>query len=180
MSIDREGNAWPGAGTTIYRNVTQEPIEGTMRNLKVRELDHFMTLAVYDGGVTAYRLSFEGYEVEVNRKALPTVDQKERKVDDVVKIGHNRFIIVGSKQLLPLTTVVERKDRKVSVDFLFGHELDLPNDDDQWPHVDNLTNTTFALIYENGDKLIIRTGEWKGDGNGAELILSQITEATDR
>ena len=58
MSIDREGNAWPGAGTTIYRNVTQEPIEGTMRNLKVRELDHFMTLAVYDGGVTAYRLSF--------------------------------------------------------------------------------------------------------------------------
>ena len=180
MSIDREGNAWPGAGTTIYRNVTQEPIEGTMRNLKVRELDHFMTLAAYDGGVTAYRLSFEGYEVEVNRKALPTVDQKERNVDDVVKIGHNRFIIVGSKQLLPLTTVVERKDRKVSVDFLFGHELDLPNDDDQWPHVDNLTNTTFALIYENGDKLIIRTGEWKGDGNGAELILSQITEATDR
>lgn len=151
-----------------------------MKNLKVRELDHFMTLAVYDGGVTAYRLSFEGYVVQVQKKDLPTVDQKERTVDDVVKIGPNRFIVVGSKHLLPLTTVVKRDKNTVSVDFLFGESMSLPNDDDLFPHVDNLTNTTFALIYENGDKLIIRTGEWVGDGNSAKLQLSEITEATDR
>ena len=45
VSIDWKGNAWPGAGTTIYRNVAEEPITYSMNNVKLRQLNHFMTLA---------------------------------------------------------------------------------------------------------------------------------------
>lgn len=149
MSIDREGNAWPGAGTTIYRNVTNERIDYNMYNVKVRELDWGMNLLVYDGGVTVMRGTWEGYELTVKREELPVTKKGEtRHVDDVVAVrARGRFIIIGSKEILPLQVNVERKDRKVSITFNFGEPYALENDDDQYPHVDQLTNTTFAMIY---------------------------------
>lgn len=162
MSIDRHGNAWPGAGTTIYRNVTNERIEYKMLNVKVRELDFAMNLLVYDGGVTALRGTWEGPELIVARRDLPvTLKGEMRKVDDVVAVrARGRFVVVGSKEILPLQVNVDRREDKVHVDFVFGEPTALPNDDDQWPHVDQLTNTTFAVIYENKEDLLVRTGEW--------------------
>lgn len=32
-----------------------------MKNVKLRELDFNMAMAVYDGGINAYRFSHEGY-----------------------------------------------------------------------------------------------------------------------
>lgn len=173
MSIDREGNAWPGAGTTIYRNVTNERIDYNMYNVKVRELDWGMNLLVYDGGVTAMRGTWEGYELTVKREELPVTKKGEtRHVDDVVAVrARGRFIIIGSKEILPLQVNVERKDhRVVSITFNFGEPYALENDDDQYPHVDQLTNTTFAMIYENKNDLLVRTGTWvEGDKPRFEL-----------
>ena len=175
MSIDRDGNAYPGAGTTIYRNVTAEPPKNPMRHIKIRDLDHFITLAVYDGGVTAFRTTWEGVSLEVDH-----VSMEIKRVDDVVKIGRHRFIIVGDRKFLPLTVNLDRVDNRIKIDFLFGKPYALENDDDQWPHIDNLSNTTFAIIYEKGSRVETRVGRWKGEGKGVELAVSEPFSVFDR
>lgn len=103
-----------------------------------------------------------------------------RQVDDVVRISRRHFIIVGSRELLPLHVDISHDNHKISCTFNQGQPLSLPNDDDYWPHIDNLSNTTFALIYENGDYLYTRIGEWKGDGVASTLSLGAETKATNR
>ena len=46
--------------------------------------------------------------------------------------------------------------------------------------MDNLSNKTFALIYENGKYLYTRWGIWEGEENGANLILKEETLASVR
>ena len=175
VSIDRDGNAFPGAGTTIYRNVTTEPVRNSMKHMKIRYLDHQMTLVVYDNGVTAYKLAWEGYATKINTQSMEI-----NRVSDVIRIANHKFIIVGDKKLLPLTVDINRVDNTVSVDFLFGTAYPLPEDDDEYPHVDNLSNTTFALIYEKGSRVETRVGRWRGEGKGAELAVSEPFSVFDR
>ena len=175
MCIDREGNAYPGAGTTIYRNVTAEVPKYPMKHLKIRDVDHWMTLAVYDGGATIFKTTWEGVSLEAEH-----VTMEIKRVDDVVKIGRHRFIVVGDKKFLPLTVDVNRVDNKIVVKILFGKPYTMQNDDDEWPHIDNLTNTTFAVVYENGNDLWTRIGTWKGEGAGASLEVSDPISATSR
>ena len=167
VSINREGMAFPGAGTTIYRNITNDIITRSMKNAKIRELDFNVALVVYDGGVDAFKFSFEGYAVDALHMDLPvTTEGKDREVDDVVRVSRNRFIVVGSRELLPLTAVVthDMDHHTETVSITFGEKLALDNDDDMWPHVDNLSNSTFALVYENKNELYTRWGTWTGDG----------------
>lgn len=149
-----------------------------MVNVKLRELNHFMTLAVYKGGVTAFRGSWDATQYVVKQEALPIVKtpegQRERFVEDVIKLSDERFIIVGSGEFLPLTVVVTRsEDRKINVSFVFGEAAAVQEDDDRWPHVDKLTNTTFAMSYENGNSVYARVGRWIGQGTTARLELTE-------
>ena len=61
VSLTGDGKAVPGAGTTIYRNITLEQIHHDMHNVKIRELDFDLAMVVYDGGIDAYRFTWEGY-----------------------------------------------------------------------------------------------------------------------
>ena len=154
-----------------------------MKNVKIRELDFNIAVAVYDGGIDVYKFNFDGYAMEALHRDLPeTLDGRDRQVDDVVRVSRSRFIIVGSRELLPLTATVtrnfEKHEEKVSL--TFGSKLRLENDDDMWPHVDNLSNSTFALVYENGNELYTRWGTWRGDGEDAKLELEKETLATKR
>ena len=183
VSINREGMAFHGAGTTIYRNITNEIITRSMKNAKIRELDFNVALVVYNGGVDAFKFSFEGYAVDALHMDLPvTTEGKEREVDDVVRVSRNHFIVVGSRELLPLTAVVthDMEHHTETVSLTCGTKLVLENDDDMWPHVDNLSNSTFALVYENKNELYTRWVTWTGDGNGAKLELKEETLATIR
>lgn len=175
--------AFPGAGTTIYRNITNEIITRSMKNAKIRELDFNVALVVYNGGVDAFKFSFEGYAVDALHMDLPTTTSgNEREVDDVVRVSRNRFIIVGSRELLPLTAVVthDMDHHTETVSLTFGEKTLLENDDDMWPHVDNLSDSTFALVYENKNELYTRWGTWTGEGNSAKLVLEEETLATIR
>ena len=182
VSIDRHGHAFPGAGTTIYRNITAKPVTKAMKNLKVRELPHHMLLAVYNGGVTAFKMSFEGFSYEVKSISLPPIGSQDRLVNDVIPVDDNKehFIVVGSQHLLAMTVKTERTRDHVKVTFTFGEDVSMPDTDDQWPHVDTLSNTTFAVVYERGDKLYVRTGRWTGEGEDAKLNISTETVANDR
>ena len=173
VSIDSKGNAWPGAGTTIYRNVAEEPITYSMNNVKLRQLNHFMTLAVFDGGVAAFRGTFDNFEVQMGKTDLPTVDGQIRRVSEVVAMNRDTFIIVGSNQLLPLTVLVTRPDQgPVSVSFQFGIPTPINEvDDNKFPHIDVLTNTTVAMIYERNMNLYTRKAELKGTGTNAQVSL---------
>ena len=173
VSIDSKGNAWPGAGTTIYRNVAEEPITYSMNNVKLRQLNHFMTLAVFDGGVAAFRGTFDNFEVQMGKTDLPTVDGQIRRVSEVVAMNRDTFIIVGSNQLLPLTVLVTRPDSgPVTVSFQFGIPTPLNEvDDNKFPHIDVLTNTTVAMIYERNMNLYTRKAELKGTGTNAQVSL---------
>lgn len=174
VSIDRRGNAWPGAGTTIYRNVTNEEIDYDMNNVKLRELNFFMTLAVYDGGVTAFRGTWEGFEVSVGRKSLPEVGGEMRRVSDVVKLSHNRFVVVSPNALLPLTAEVTRAESgRVSVEFYFGHNIDLP-EGARWPHLDKLDNDTMAMIFERN--MYLYTCLAKVSGAGSDMTITYTAE----
>ena len=182
VSIDHQGHAFPGAGTTIYRNITAKPVTKAMKNLKVRELPHHMLLAVYNGGVTAFKMSFEGFSYEVESISLPPIGSQDRLVNDVIPVDekNEHFIIIGRLFLLPLTVKVDRTDDHVKVSFAVGQDRMLPHDDDEYPHVDSLSNDTFALIYENGDKVIVHAGEWKGEGADATLVLGDEFIAGNR
>ena len=166
VSIDRDGNAFPGAGITIYRNISIDTINKKMTNAKIRELSFNVAMVVYDGGIDAYRFSFDGYAVSFNHLDLtPSLKGEVRRIDDVVRVSRERFIIVGNRELLPITARTTFANRQIKVEFFQGTPMALENDDDMWPHVDNLNNETFALVYENGDKLYTRVGHWLGDGN---------------
>lgn len=181
VSIDRDGNAFPGAGITIYRNVSINTISQKMPNAKIRELSFNTAMVVYDGGVDAYMFTFDGNAVTFNHLDLtPTLKGETRKIDDVVRVSRERFIIVGSRELLPITAQVKFENRMVRVTFSQGTPIALENDDDQYPHIDNLNNETFALIYENGFELYTRVGHWTGDGNTATITLDAETLATER
>ena len=177
VSIDRRGNAWPGAGTTIYRNVADEPIDYSMNNVKLRQLNHFMTLAVFDGGVAAFRGTYDNFQVEVSKQDLPPVDGQVRRVSEVVAMNREQFIIVGSNQLLPLTVQVTRNDDgRVRVNFVFGIPKPMGDaDHDKFPHIDNLTNTTIAMIYERSMNLYTRIAEVRGVGTNAQVDLGDET-----
>ena len=181
VSIDRDGNAFPGAGITIYRNISIDTINKKMTNAKIRELSFNVAMVVYDGGIDAYRFSFEGYAVSFNHLDLtPSLKGEVRRIDDVVRVSRERFIIVGNRELLPITARTTFANRQIKVEFFQGTPMALENDDDMWPHVDNLNNETFALVYENGDKLYTRVGHWLGDGNTSSLQLDVETLATNR
>lgn len=153
-----------------------------MENVKLRELDHGLTLAIYNGGITAFQGSWDVTYTQVGHKDLPvTLKSEIRRVSDVIQLNNQRFIVVGSKEFLPVTVLATRKDGgEVTVDFVFGHPKALEEDDDRWPHVDSLTNTTFALSYEKGSGVYMRIGTWKGEGNTASLELSNEQFATLR
>ena len=53
VSLTGDGKAVPGAGTTIYRNITLEKIQRDMHNVKIRELDFDLAMVVYDGGIVS-------------------------------------------------------------------------------------------------------------------------------
>ena len=63
VSLTGDGKAVPGAGTTIYRNITLEQIHRDMHNVKIRELDFHLAMVIYDGGIDAYQFIREGYAV---------------------------------------------------------------------------------------------------------------------
>ena len=153
-----------------------------MENVKLRELNHGLTLAIYNGGITAFQGSWDVTYTQVGHKDLPvTLKSEIRRVSDVIQLNNQRFIVVGSKEFLPVTVLATRKDDgEVTVDFVFGHPKALEEDDDRWPHVDSLTNTTFALSYEKGSGVYMRIGTWKGEGNTASLELSNEQFATFR
>lgn len=110
----------------------------------------------------------------------PTLKGESRRVDDVVRISRKHFIVVGSRELLPIHVEVSHDNHEIKLTISQGEPIALENDDDFWPHIDNLSNTTFALIYENGDKLYTRVGEWNGDGVSSRLSLGPETLATNR
>lgn len=177
VSIDRRGNAWPGAGITIYRNVAEHPITYSMNNVKLRQLNHFMTLAVFDGGVATFLGTFDDYEVQLAKADLPTTSSGEmRRVSEVVAMNRETFIIVGSNELLPLTVVVTLQDKRLSVNFQFGIPTKMDAmDENKYPHIDNLTNTTIALVYERNMNLYVSQGELKGIGTNAQVVLKSET-----
>ena len=56
-----------------------------MKNVKIRELDFNIAVAVYDGGIDVYKFNFDGYAMEALHRDLPeTLDGRDRQVDDVV------------------------------------------------------------------------------------------------
>ena len=133
VSIDRDGNAFPGAGTTIHRNTTARSVPRRMGNVEIRELDFNIALVAYNGGVDAFKFTWDGYAVDSNHNDFPkTVDGNDRMVDDMVRIDRERFIVVGSRELFPMTAIVTRDFEKhqESVSFTFGNPLKLDNDDD--------------------------------------------------
>ena len=181
VSLDREGYAFPGAGTTIYRNVSIGTNGHEMRNVKIRELDFNVAMLVYDGYIDAMLFSMDGDTIDVSQTSLtPTLDGEVRKVDDVVRVSRQRFIVVGSRELLPITAVVERQDKRIRVNFYQGTPTALVNDEDKWPHADNLNNDTFVLIYENGYNLYTRVGHWTGTDFSPAISLDDELLATIR
>lgn len=181
LSLDNKGYAFPGAGTTIYRNVSIDTIDREMKNVKIRELVFNVAMVVYDGGIDAMMFQMDGYAMDTTHDTLkPTLNGNEREVSDVFRVSRERFIVVGSGELLPVTARVELQDRRLVVNFYQGTPLALDNDDDRWPHADSLDNDTFALIYENGYYLYTRVGHWTGEGTEASLTLDSEQLATLR
>ena len=181
VSLDRRGYAFPGAGTTIYRNISIGTNGHEMRNVKVRELDFNVAMLVYDGYIDAMMFTMDGYAIDVSQTALtPTLSGEVSKVDDVVRVSRERFIVVGSRELLPISVKVERQQGRVHVFFYQGTPTALVNDEDKWPHADNLNNDTFVLIYENGYNLYTRVGHWTGTDISPAITLDEETLATIR
>ena len=181
VSLDRQGYAFPGAGTTIYRNISIGTEGHEMINVKVRELDFNVAMLVYDGNIDAMVFGMDGYMIDVSQTPLTsTLSGEIRRVDDVVRVSRKRFIVVGSRELLPITASVSRQDMRLTVQFYQGTPISLVNDEDLWPHVDNLNNDTFALIYENGNNLYTRLGHWTGSDVTPAITLGDETLATIR
>ena len=181
VSLDRQGYALPGAGTTIYRNISIGTEGHEMINVKVRELDFNVAMLVYDGNIDAMVFGMDGYMIDVSQTPLTsTLSGEIRRVDDVVRVSRKRFIVVGSRELLPITASVSRQDMRLTVQFYQGTPISLVNDEDLWPHVDNLNNDTFALIYENGNNLYTRLGHWTGSDVTPAITLGDETLATIR
>lgn len=172
VSLDENGNVWPGAGLTIYRDSNFEEITYEMKNVKAKKLEDDLILIAFEGGVTAFKGTAKGYTIQSNTVELLTEQHEPIPVRELVAMGNRRFIIVARTHLIPIEVVVTRKDKEININILKGEVYSLPNDDDKYPHVDNLSNTTFAIICEQSYMLETMLGKWTGEGTSSKLEVT--------
>ena len=71
VSLDEEGNIWPGAGFTLYRDSSYKEVTDEMKHVKVRRLDFDHVFVVYDGYATIFQANCHGETYQGNTVELP-------------------------------------------------------------------------------------------------------------
>ena len=171
LSLDEDGLLWPGAGLTIYRNSTTSPIHAEMKHIRTKQLDRNYVLIAYDGGLAVFRGTSVGITLKVAKYELKDKSGNPFPVWELVHIGEKRYIVVGRREFIPLEVVINRQDNEVSVEFLEGEHVIIENDDDDFPHFDNLDDKSFAVVFEREALLYTTTGHWEGSGKGSKLVF---------
>lgn len=173
LSLDEDGLLWPGAGITIYRNSTTSTIHAEMKHIRTKQLDRNFVLIAYDGGLAVFRGTSVGITLKVAKYELKDKEGKPFGVWELIHIGEKRYIVVGRREFIPIEVVLTRQDKEVSVEFLEGEHVIIENDDDDFPHFDNLDDKSFAVVYESGPLLYTTTGRWEGSGKGSRLVFEK-------
>ena len=166
VALDEDGNIWPGAGFTLYRDSSYKEITDEMKHVKARRLDYDHVFVVYDGYATIFKATYQGESYQGNTVELPTEGTERFRVRELVHISGYRYIIVGRTTLLPV--FVLRTDNTFTL--TIGTPLEMNIDEDRFPHVDNLDDNTFAIVYENDIFLYTNYGMWV-DGDKPSLVL---------
>ena len=175
VSLDEEGNIWPGAGFTLYRDSSYKEVTDEMKHVKVRRLDFDHVFVVYDGYATIFQANCHGETYQGNTVELPMEGTERFRVRELVHLSGYRYIIVGRTTLLPV--IVQRKDNTFKLNV--GTPLEMNIDEDRFPHVDNLDDDTFAMVYENGFFLYTNYGSWV-DGDKPSLVLKAQAKLVHR
>lgn len=173
VAFDEYGHVWPGAGLTVYRGSTYDEIQYDMKHVKAKNLDGDLILVAFDGGVTAFQGTCKGKSFQSNTVELVDRDKNPIVVRELIHMGEKRYIVVSREYLIPLEVTVDRTDSAITINILTGKYYHLPNDDDKYPHVDNLSSTRFAVVFERGLQLLTTFGTWQGAGSAAELIVAE-------
>lgn len=167
VSLDEEGNVWPGAGFTLYRDSSYAEIKDEMKHVKTRRIDYEHVLVVFDGGATVFKANCHGETFKMNTVDLPLEGTAKFRVRELVHLSGYRYIIIGRTQLLPVVVKPEEKGFSLIV----GTPLQMKIDEDLYPHVDNLDDDNFAMVYENDIYLYTNHGSWV-DGDKPSLKLA--------
>lgn len=173
VSLDDHGYVWPGAGLTVYRHSNFEEIKYEMKHVKAKKLEHDLILVAFDGGVTAFKGTTSGVTIQTNTVDLLDKDKNPIRVRELIPMGERRFIVVSSQYFIPIEVTVDRKDTEITINIMTGEYLHLPNDDDLFPHVDSLSESTFAVVYEEKYRLMTTYGKWTGSGTSAKLEVAE-------
>ena len=134
VSLDEEGNVWPGAGFTLYRDSSYAEIKDEMKHVKTRRIDYEHVLVVFDGGATVFKANCHGETFKMNTVDLPLEGTAKFRVRELVHLSGYRYIIIGRTQLLHVVVKPEEKGFSLIV----GTPLQMKIDEDLYRHVDNL------------------------------------------
>ena len=178
VSLNKDGKLCRGEGTTITKNV--QKWEGdVMTHLHSTNVGENLVVSAFDGFLLVTYVTEDGRSKYNGKFSLPLVGGVLRRVDDLLTLGENTVIVLGSTEVLPIT--VEWKVDKPLISFGVASRFTIP--DSFQPLMDTLNSKCFALSYfytnntpsENQMKinLATRTGCLSGSGVNLKIIFNE-------
>ena len=142
VSLNKEGKLCRGEGTTITKNV--QKWEGdVMTHLHSTNVGENLVVSAYDGFLLVTYVTDEGHSKYNEKFELPLVGKVLRRVDDVVTLGENTVIVLGSTEILPIT--VEWKNEKAVI--TPGKAERFTGPESFQPVMDTLSSECLAISY---------------------------------